>query len=232
MALNAAASYAYEDPLSLLANSYASDSDGSFNDLDVMSDEYWPESAKRKEKYPNVALNMGSIGPTSCGRSLVQNSWAKSLLDMVASDGEGSARSNQFNGGEDDTDDDIVATQMKLNTNIIAEVESLRKERNELLTCTEKSSKEIQYLKAKLFQTAEQLDYLKKKCAKQNKDAVEMNNDDIASELNGNDDEAESDGRDGRDGRDGASLDGGEIGITSENGENIPPNGTQLRQSI
>lgn len=63
-----------------------------------------------------------------------------------------------------------IDTQVRLNSKIIEEVETLRMERNDILKNSDKMSKENQVLKMKLARATEQVDYLKKKINKSQSD--------------------------------------------------------------
>lgn len=59
--------------------------------------------------------------------------------------------------------DDMMSAQIKINANVMKELEAMRKERSDLLAANARALKERDVYKNRLDQTSEQLNYLKKK---------------------------------------------------------------------
>lgn len=112
---------------------------------------------------------------------------AKPLPDLMAiasGSGHGNAKGNATtnktfanaesgNGSPNETDDEMMAAQIRINAEALKEIEELRRQRYELLANVDKSEKEKAFMKAKLMQTNDQLQYLKKKFGKVANNKVE-----------------------------------------------------------
>lgn len=138
------------------------------------------EAPKKKNLPSLMPINVKNNNLAHVENSNVNNPAASGLAEMRARD-EGDNLSTisvgqSFGQGVNvaTTNEEFYAMQVKLNADIMKEVEVLRSKQSELISSVEKVTKEKEFFKAKLEKTAEQLDFLKKKLnRKEGKDSKE-----------------------------------------------------------